>query len=133
MICPAIVSSRCSTSIGGGGADTFLIEGAGIIPSTARGTLQADVITDFNSAEDEILFNFDADTTQDGVQVFELVAGFSNTAGEATLTYNGARNTTTLLVDVDGDGKADYSLTVNGDHVNGTDPLQMPVGWFFPE
>jgi len=44
-----------------------------------------------------------------------LVSNFSKHAGEMTLTYNSGTNQTLLSLDVDGDGKADYQMKINGD------------------
>ena len=41
------------------------------------------------------------------------MAELTGVAGQMSLSYKGG--TTTLKLDVDGDGKADYTLKINGD------------------
>jgi hypothetical protein len=61
---------------------------------------------DFNGA--------DADSAQGGNQAFTFAEfGFTKTAGQMTLTF--ASGQTTLKLDVNGDGKADYQMKINGD------------------
>jgi len=61
------------------------------------------------------LSDIDADITADGNQAFHLVSSLTKHAGEMTLTYNTATNQTLLVLDVDGDGKADYQMKITGD------------------
>jgi hypothetical protein len=42
------------------------------------------------------------------------VSAFSNQAGQATLLYDAATNTTTFSADADGDGVADFVLLLTG-------------------
>lgn len=60
----------------------------------------------------------DADTHTAGDQAFHLVSSFSHTAGEAMLSYDAGTDTTTLELDVNGDGKADGKIHINGDEHN---------------
>ncbi len=108
---------------GGDGADTFVILNSDMVSSIAAGVKQVDVIMDLNFGDgDRIdLSEIDADINTAGDQDFWFVSAFSKTAGEARLTYNAGTNTTTLQLDVDGDGKADYQLNIKGgDFSDGT-------------
>ncbi|WP_304438784.1 M10 family metallopeptidase C-terminal domain-containing protein, partial [Brevundimonas sp. Leaf363] len=107
--------------IGGGGADT-LTGGSGadvfvwnsLSDSTSAST---DLVTDLNDAIDKLDFsNIDADITTSGMQEFTKVSAFSRTAGELVMTYDATTNTTSLTVDVDGDGVADMRVNFTGDH-----------------
>ena len=49
-----------------------------------------------------------------GDQAFSFVNSFTKQAGQATLSYNAASNTSTFSADVDGDGVADFVLQVTG-------------------
>ncbi len=94
---------------GGAGADTF------ILTADSIGLKEKDRISDFSNGDGDLinLTAIDANTGADGDQAFTAVAKFSGTAGEMALSYKGG--TTTLKLDVDGDGKADYTLKINGD------------------
>ena len=59
----------------------------------------------------------DADTTQGGDQAFHLGGTtFDNEAGEFIRFYHAGSNTTFFQGDVDGDGDADFSLSVTGNY-----------------
>ncbi|MDF3606198.1 hypothetical protein PE067_08675 [Paracoccus sp. DMF-8] len=97
---------------GGAGADVFVFEH--LLESRPMAAAR-DVIVDFNRAQgDRIdLSVIDANTTRAGDQAFSYIgsAAFSETAGELrAVRLNGA-----LFVngDVNGDGKADFSVQVN--------------------
>jgi Ca2+-binding RTX toxin-like protein len=96
------------TLSGGTGNDTFILQQVEHSRSIARG----DVITDFDPAGGDLidLGGIDADTGSAGNQGFDFIANasFSGVAGE--LRFAGGR----LLGDVDGDGAADFGLTVQG-------------------
>jgi Ca2+-binding RTX toxin-like protein len=94
---------------GGAGADTF------ILTADSIGLKEKDRISDFSNGDGDLinLTAIDANTGADGDQAFTAVAKFTGTAGEMALSYKGG--TTTLKLDVDGDGKADYMLKINGD------------------
>ena len=94
---------------GGAGADTF------ILTTDSIGLKEKDRISDFSTGDGDLinLTAIDANTGAEGDQAFTAVAKFTGTAGEMALSYKGG--TTTLKLDVDGDGKADYTLKINGD------------------
>ena len=95
---------------GGGGADRFAFNAVSDASFSSY-----DRITDL---EDQDVIDFsaiDADTTVAGNQAFIVVSSFTG-AGQITLTYAAATNTTTLLADVNGDGRADMRIFLNGDH-----------------
>jgi len=106
--------------IGGGGAD-FMIGGAGadrFVYETTEDSSRhhRDFIYDL-AAEDLIdLSGIDADETAGGDQAFTLVSAFSHAAGEAVLAYQPGSYRTLLSLDVDGDGKADTVVELNGDN-----------------
>lgn len=95
---------------GGEDADTFVY--AALSDSGAGGR---DLITDLAKEDVIDLSLLDADTTTAGDQAFHLVASFGHHAGELTLTYDHVARTTLLAADVDGDGVADFSVTLAGD------------------
>jgi Ca2+-binding RTX toxin-like protein len=104
------------TLAGGAGADAFFFMAANESTAAAR-----DRITDFNWADGDYidLSRIDANTTVAGDQAFSFVNSFSKQAGQATLTYDAASNTSTFSADVDGDGIADFVLQVNGQQNTG--------------
>jgi serralysin len=77
---------------------------------------ERDAILDLNFAQgDRIdLSAIDANVNLAGDQAFTFVAGFTRVAGQATLAYAPGQNVTTLSVDVDGDGRFDFRLQING-------------------
>jgi hypothetical protein len=97
---------------GGADADTFVV----LQESVGNAALETDTVYDYSAGDgDRIdLSAIDADSTQQGNQAFTLAeSGFTRTAGEMTLTF--ASGQTTLKLDVNGDGKADYQMKINGD------------------
>ncbi|MDQ0464136.1 Ca2+-binding RTX toxin-like protein [Caulobacter ginsengisoli] len=96
---------------GGTGADTFAV----LQESVGNLTLEIDAILDFSTAQGDRLdlSAIDANSLVGGDQAFSLVLSFGHHAGEMTLNFSGA--TTTLSLDVNGDGLADYQLRINGD------------------
>jgi hypothetical protein len=93
---------------GGIGADAFVVAHA-----FAAG-LETDQIFDFSAAENDWIDLSAIDAIAGGSDdAFTLVGGFSRTAGEMTLSFAGG--ITTLKLDQNGDGKADYQLKINGD------------------
>jgi serralysin len=91
------------TLIGGAGADEFRF-------TTLGGT---DRIADFQSGVDIInLSEIDANAGVAGDQAFSWAAAFNHAAGQAVLTWSAA--TTTLSLDVDGDGRSDLDVVING-------------------
>ncbi len=99
------------TLAGGAGADAFFFTALSDSTSAAP-----DKITDFNWADGDYidLSRIDANTTTAGDQAFSFVNSFTKQAGQATLTYDAASNTSTFSADVDGDGVADFVLQING-------------------
>lgn len=103
---------------GGSGADLFVFTDASVrLSGSSAAALQTDQILDFNQAAgDRIdLSAIDADSTVAGNQAFSFVSNFTQHAGEATLIYDAGANLTTLRLDIDGDGNADYQLRITGD------------------
>jgi hypothetical protein len=97
---------------GGGGTDTFVI----LQESVGNAVLESDTVYDYFAGDNDSidLSDIDADSTQGGNQAFTFAEfGFTKTAGEMTLTF--ASGQTTLRLDVNGDGKADYQMKINGD------------------
>ncbi len=103
---------------GGMGADTFVV----FQESVGGPVLETDQVYDFSAAEGDIisLLNIDANTRLDGDQSFRLVSAFTRydaahpeQTGQMTLTFAGG--ITTLRLDVNGDGKVDYQMKINGD------------------
>ena len=99
------------TLTGGAGADAFFF--TALTDSTAAAP---DKITDFSWADGDYinLSQIDANTSLAGDQAFSFVNSFTKQAGQATLTYDAASNTSTFSADVDGDGVADFVLQVSG-------------------
>ncbi|WP_206542628.1 serralysin family metalloprotease [Sphingomonas endophytica] len=99
--------------IGGSGADTFTFTSITDSRSNAR-----DQITDFTSGVDRIdLSAIDADLGRDGDQAFTQVSRFGGRAGEAVI--QSGNGVTTLSLDQNGDGVADFVLTVTGSLASG--------------
>ena len=95
---------------GQGGADTFVFND---ITDSVVGASR-DRIVNFESTVDTIdLSGIDADTGTGGDQAFSLVGSFSSTAGELVIIATGGGSV--LAGDVDGDGTADFQITVTGD------------------
>ncbi|EPX75631.1 calcium-binding protein [Salipiger mucosus] len=97
---------------GGDGMDSFVYFSASDSSDMAAGT---DTITDFAQGDDLIdLSRIDADvgTAEDQAFMFEGDAGFSGTAGE--LAYAMTDGDTMVMGDTDGDGMADFELTLTG-------------------
>ena len=114
---------------GGAGGDTFVINNESIKLSSLGQTLETDTVFDFNLNEgDRIdLSGIDANLTLSGDQAFTFVSSFTKHAGEALLVYTAASDQTVLRLDVDGDGKVDYQLRINGD-VTGSASTHLLTG-----
>jgi Ca2+-binding RTX toxin-like protein len=98
------------TLTGGSGADLFVFSA---ITDSLVGA--ADRITDFEKSLDRVdLRGIDANLALAGDQAFSLVAAFSQQAGQAVLSYDVATATTTLSLDQNGDGVADFALLIAG-------------------
>ena len=103
------------TLIGGAGADEFRF-------TTLGGT---DKIADFQSGQDIInLSGIDANSAVAGDQAFTFASAFSHVAGQAVLAYDAQANTTTLSLDVNGDGRSDLDVLING-HVTSAEHWVM--------
>ena len=101
---------------GGTGGDTFMVRQE----SVATPVLETDQIYDFDVLDLIDLADIDANTRLDGNQGFRLVSAFTKPdaahdedVGQMTLTF--ASGITTLRLDVNGDGKVDYQMKINGD------------------
>lgn len=98
---------------GGVGADQFVFRAAA---DSGLGVQHRDLVTDFRHAQgDRInLAGIDADSTLAGDQRFHLVGerGYSHDAGELRVQIGGGL--TVVLGDVDGDGRADFSVAIHG-------------------
>ncbi|RYF93802.1 MAG: hypothetical protein EON95_07585 [Caulobacteraceae bacterium] len=94
---------------GGAGADTFVVAHA------FGPTLETDIIYDFDTGQGDTidLSAIDTNLSLDGDQGFVLVGSFTKAAGQMTLTY--AAGQTTLRLDLNGDGRVDYQMKINGD------------------
>jgi len=94
---------------GGVGADTFVFGADAVDGSTDR-------VLDFQKLVDKIdLRAIDANTLVGGDQAFSFVnGGLTGQAGQAALSYTAGTNTTTVLLDVNGDGIADLTILVTG-------------------
>ncbi len=87
---------------GGTGADTFAVA------HVFSGALETDQIYDFSTAEGDIM-----DFSALFAGTIERVSAFTQTAGEMTLTF--AAGITTVRLDIDGNGTAEYQAKINGD------------------
>jgi Ca2+-binding RTX toxin-like protein len=101
---------------GGTGADTFVVRQESI----ATPVLETDQVYDFDVQDLIDLSAIDANTRLAGDQAFVLVGAFTKPdaahdadVGQMTLTFAGG--ITTLRLDVNGDGKVDYQMKINGD------------------
>ncbi|MDB5471262.1 MAG: hypothetical protein JWR84_2822 [Caulobacter sp.] len=103
---------------GGTGSDVFKIGADSVrLSGSSALALQTDQILDFSQgAGDRVdLTAIDADSSVAGDQAFAFVSVFGMHAGEATLIYDAGVGQTILRLDIDGDGKADYQLRLDGD------------------
>jgi Ca2+-binding RTX toxin-like protein len=101
--------------VGGAGSDTFVIRQESVIQSHLGGALEIDTVNDLAAAQGDKLdlSAIDADSATAGDQAFTLVGAFTHHAAEMTLVF--AAGVTTLQLDVDGDGAADYRMKITGD------------------
>jgi serralysin len=77
-----------------------------------------DLITDLGAKDRINLSALDADANTAGDQAFLQVAAFTGAAGQLRLTYDAGAQQTTLAVDVNGDGLADFALLIAGEHLS---------------
>lgn len=87
---------------GGLGQDTFRVEHA------FSGALETDQIYDFQTAEGDIM-----DFSALFAGTIARVTSFTGVAGQMTLTF--AAGITTVRLDIDGNGVAEYQAKINGD------------------
>lgn len=108
--------------IGGGGKDMLTGGRGGDTFQFTALTDRGDTIRDFNAADGDLidLSRIDANANRDGDQAFRFVEAFTRHSGEARVTYDAARDRTTLSLDTDGDRHADFTLTLSGEVT--TDP-----------
>lgn len=99
---------------GGAGGDIFSFGGL----SDSSATDGVDLITDLDDLTDRIdLKKIDANTTASGDQKFVKVAAFDGNAGQLVVSaYDSVADRTYIYGDVDGDGLADFTLALVGDH-----------------
>lgn len=95
-----------------GGSDTFAFL------TTAGGHGAFNLIEDLENHDVIDLSAIDANVGRPGDQAFELVEHFTGHAGEATLSLAGGDNYTLLSLDTDGDGEADMTIEMIGQHLD---------------
>lgn len=99
---------------GGAGYDRFVFENDAVRLSGSGQAGQRDTITDFSPDWDTIDLSAIDAIAGDGDDAFVVVSRFTKTAGEMVVAYNATANTTSLRLDVDGDGRLDLEILVNG-------------------
>jgi Ca2+-binding RTX toxin-like protein len=95
---------------GGAGSDKFLY----LNLSESRGAA-ADTISDLQKSDWIDLSAIDANSSRSGDQHFRLVEAFTHHAGELALVYDEAHDRTKLMLDVNGDARADGLVYLSGD------------------
>ncbi|RZJ79662.1 MAG: hypothetical protein EON88_32775, partial [Brevundimonas sp.] len=73
-----------------------------------------DRITDFGTDDILDFSRIDANSRLAGDQGFSLVSAFTRSAGEMLLSFDVGSNRTTVSLDVNGDGVADFALLLDG-------------------
>jgi Ca2+-binding RTX toxin-like protein len=118
-----------------GGDETTLIGGAGhdvMWSGKDVDTFAYEALSDSTNEHPDQIFNLnrdgvqdvidlsaiDADTTTVGDQSFHRVSAFGHHAGELVMIY--ADSTTSILVDVNGDARADMTIQIAYDHADFT-------------
>jgi hypothetical protein len=98
---------------GGDGADTFTV----LQESVGLAELEIDRVLDYEVGVDRLDFSaIDANSQIAGDQAFEIsFTGLNRTPGQLFVFYVAASDTSTVRLDVDGDGKPDYQLSIAGD------------------
>jgi Ca2+-binding RTX toxin-like protein len=100
---------------GGAGGDAFSVRQESVYSSLAPAgrVLEADTVSDFSTAEGDFIDLSAVDAIAGGADdAFVLVGAFSGAAGQMTLSFGGG--VTTLRLDTDGDGAADYLMKIFG-------------------
>jgi VCBS repeat-containing protein len=97
---------------GGTGADTFVFE---TLADSGAAKAARDVIRDFSGTDGDRIDLSGLDAVSGGADdAFRLVAAFSGAAGELVVVQS--RRATLIQGDVDGDGRADFSISLDGAH-----------------
>lgn len=96
------------TLSGGGGANRFVFTAAGDAAPSAP-----DHVLDFNPGTDRIDISA-LDVARGSATPFHFVGAYDGAGGEAVLVYDGGSNTTSLLLDVNGDRVSDFDVVLNG-------------------
>ena len=96
--------------VGGKGADQFIF--------TKAGHADGDTITDFRSGQGDTisLADIDARTDRGGNQAFNLIGDDEFTGRSGQLRAWQDANKTFVAGDIDGDGVADFTITLIGSH-----------------
>jgi Ca2+-binding RTX toxin-like protein len=101
------------TMTGGAGEDRFIFVTGDSTPALR------DTITDFEDGIDILdLSGIDANSNLADDQAFTIVTKFTGVAGQ--LVVKVAASSTQVLADIDGDGVADFSLLLTGQHADTT-------------
>jgi serralysin len=96
---------------GGTGHDVFAFLG------NADSTIRAsDLIMDLESGDRIDLRAIDANDGAPGNQAFHIAGKFTKHAGELVLSYDAGSDRTSVSGDVDGDGRANFTILIAGDH-----------------
>jgi Ca2+-binding RTX toxin-like protein len=102
------------TLTGGAGADHFVFLSLGKVGAAPH------EITDLTNTDVIDISNLDANTLKGGNQAFHLVHHFKDKPGDAVLSYDSDTNKTSLMLDTNGDGKADAVIQLDGHHTDFT-------------
>lgn len=109
--------SGADSLTGGTGADYFFFDMDAVALSGIGQAAPKDRILDLSFAQGDFigLGAIDANVNVAGDQAFTWVTKFTKAAGQALLKYSVTTRLTTLELDIDGDGKADLRIEINGD------------------
>lgn len=103
---------------GGVGRDWFIFDSDAVRLSGGGLTAERDTILDFDfAAGDRIDISAIDAIAGGGDDAFTLVSRFTKQAGQAMLVYNATADTTSLRLDIDGDGKIDLEIAINGNQL----------------